>query len=461
MELKRKIEDISDSKDLIDEVLRYFDGANDYDITLTQNEKSPPDLQDDDLEGLKKDADGFYIYPGDQVPDSFFDLINRYEIEKKARLEGVQWSSAVGEKGVELMPALKEGNVTKRKDGRWMGRYYENGSQKAVYAATKPECIDKVNTYVQLRDQDAETDRRGLAKKITLKEYITVWFDEWKLGRNREKPLTLKSIQAVEYTLLKYVGGHKLANKPLLKITADDIEKIIDAIPTKYVQAKAYNYLNRVLDKAHAKEIIKKNPIVAVERRAKPTAKKQSIPGYESWQAFLVWLKDRSIDTYYLAKFISDSGLRIGEALALTWKDINLETMRITINKSFDISNHTLNKTTKTDAGFRSVPIFPDALEVLKELPRNKKSEFVLWMSSKWTCAKKFSRIAKEFGLNNLSIHGLRHYFASQCLANGIDKKTYSLWLGHENIDISADYSHVTSDFERDQIALMAKRGRK
>jgi len=462
LELKRKIEDISDSKGLIEEVLQYFDGSRDYERLKPYDEKAPPDFEDDDLTGLVKDADGFYAYPGDQVPDSFFNIICELENRKKARLEGVRWPSAVGEKGVEPMPTLKEGNITKRKDGRWMGRYQQNGIQKTIYAATKPLIIDKVNTCVRLRDQDAEADRRGLAKKITLAEYISQWFEEWKIGRSREKALSPATIQNVQSTLIHYIGGHPLAKKPAAKVNAQDLEIMIDSIATKSMQARTFGYLYMVFERLLKRKVIKENPMDQLERRSRPAPKKKYIPDEQSFLAFLTWLKEKNAGIYYLAKFLADTGMRVGESLALTWNDIHLDIGKVTINKAYSAAAKAVLNHPKTDAGFRDAPLFQSALEVLNEVPRSKKSNEVFWFCSKWSCSKSFTKLAAEYGFAKMPIHNLRHYFASRCLTNGIDKKTYSKWMGHADIEVTLDvYSHITSDFERDQIALMAKKGHK
>lgn len=111
----------------------------------------------------------------------------------------------------------------------------------------------------------------------------------------------------------------------------------------------------------------------------------------------------------------------------------------------------------KTEAGVRQAPIFQDALEVLKDVPKEKKLHEVFWFLSKWACAEQFTRFVKKFGKFELTVHGLRHFFASLCRLNGVDKKTYSRWMGHENVTMTDDYTHEISEFEQEQIIKMAK----
>ena len=441
------------ARDLLEEIIKYFEGQN-----LMESDRASPEdsnVSESIYPDFETDMDGNILQPEGIDPDFIIDII---EQRKKSAHGGVQTESARADKeGENSMPTLKEGSITKRKDGRWMGRYQDHGIQRSVYAGSKIDIINKVNDCVVARNRQFDDERRGVAKKVTLSEFIDVWFSSWKVATSRTKPLSARTIGFVESTVIKYVRDHKLAKNPILKITPDDIDTILNDIPTRYLQGRTYGYLRLVFEKAIQKDIITKNPYDRIDKRAVPTAKKKIMPDIETWLQFIDWLEEQSIETYYLAKFLASTGLRIGEAISLTWKDIDFATMRISVSKSFSISTQTLVNHPKTDAGIRRVPIFPDAYEVLENIPKEKKPNEVFWFLSKWVCAKQFTRYVRRFGKFELTVHGLRHFFASLCRANGIDKKTYSRWMGHENVAMTDDYTHEISEFEQEQIAKMAK----
>ena len=57
---------------------------------------------------------------------------------------------------------------------------------------------------------------------------------------------------------------------------------------------------------------------------------------------------------------------------------------------------------------------------------------------------KDFPKLIRDAGLPHLTLHGLRHAFATLALSAGIDLKTTSEMLGHSSISLTADvYSHV------------------
>ena len=64
----------------------------------------------------------------------------------------------------------------------------------------------------------------------------------------------------------------------------------------------------------------------------------------------------------------------------------------------------------------------------------------------------------KKCGLDGLSPHGLRRYFASRCKAAGIDQKVTQGWMGHESILMTMDtYTRVQDDLSLKQAEIFNK----
>ena len=71
-----------------------------------------------------------------------------------------------------------EGSITKRKDGRWQGMYYEktiDGPKRHyVYGKTRKEAWDKLVKEMARQDSGLVSD----AGKITVGEFLDKWLDE-------------------------------------------------------------------------------------------------------------------------------------------------------------------------------------------------------------------------------------------------------------------------------------------
>lgn len=400
--------------------------------------------------------------PEGMDPDDFIDsLINQKSTLPKELVSAMSVNDVDGMEGDVATPKLLEGSYYKRKDGRWHGRYRDNGKTISVYAQTKVDVINLLNERIVRRNQDKDLSNHGQSNKVSLSEAIDIWYKEWLKAKRQTKPLSAATISNVQSTIIAYIKDHRVAKKSITRITPDDLDLMFDSIPTKSMQARTFGYLNQVFDRALKRKIIKDNPMMSIEKRARPSSKKMEMPSIDLWFEFLDFVKEKSPDVYFISAFATWTGMRLGEILALTWNDISIESGWIAVNKSFDTHNQQIQDHPKTDAGFRNVPIFHDLEELLKEIPK-KKNTPIFWMCSTWTINKKVVNWMNRFGkLPKMTFHSIRHLFASICHSAGVDKKTYSKWMGHANFGITQGlYTHILSDFELEQIALMAKNSR-
>lgn len=170
-------------------------------------------------------------------------------------------------------------------------------------------------------------------------------------------------------------------------------------------------------------------------------------------------LKDMPENQKNLTELMIQSGLRIGEALALTVSDFDFENREISVTKTRDAVTNEIT-TPKTAASIRQVYMQDDLfvlcqhiLEVRKNIKHGRK--FVFWNKDgspmMYAAYNKFLREYSEKVLGRrITTHVLRHTHAS-LLAESLDEKdrSYELIqrrLGHENSKVTKDiYIHVTS----------------
>ena len=162
------------------------------------------------------------------------------------------------------------------------------------------------------------------------------------------------------------------------------------------------------------------------------------------------------------------TGLRIGELLALTWKDFDLINCKISISKSCHDSwvNGEYLKvidTTKTESSERVIPLPKQLLPILKDLKKKSNRDYIIDGKSEYgaqvrSYQKTFERLLNKLNIPHKGFHSLRHTFATRALECGMDIKTLSEILGHKNANITLKrYAHSLYEHKAD---MMNKIGR-
>lgn len=167
-----------------------------------------------------------------------------------------------------------------------------------------------------------------------------------------------------------------------------------------------------------------------------------------------------------LTEFLVLSGLRIGEALALTKKDIDFKASQIHVTKTYDTENKIVTPP-KTMCSTRDVYMQEGLVSVCRQIKSlmlrqrlmngyEDNELFFRWTDGgylHYDAYRKYLResAAKALG-RKITPHTLRHTHASLLLENGISVDTISRRLGHENSKVTREiYLHVTKKLkERD-----------
>lgn len=166
----------------------------------------------------------------------------------------------------------------------------------------------------------------------------------------------------------------------------------------------------------------------------------------------------------YLTEFLALSGLRFGEAAALTSSDIDYEQSLIHVTKTYD-HNNKVTTSTKTQCSCRDVYMQPELEKLLRKISLYMKIQkiehgysndedlfFVMPSGNHINHAayEKYLRETSQKVLNRrITPHTLRHTHASLLLENGVDIYAISRRLGHENSKITREiYLHVTEKLQ-------------
>jgi len=173
---------------------------------------------------------------------------------------------------------------------------------------------------------------------------------------------------------------------------------------------------------------------------------------------------------------LSTTGLRRGEALGLSWASVDLAASRISITRTLvDLDgDEPVWSDPKTARGRRSIALDPGTVAVLRSVRAGQAQERLLCGSGyvdhdlvfahpdgRPLHPERFSRTFGEqvarHGLPRLSVHGLRHSWATLALQAGVHPKVVQERLGHSTIGITLDvYSHVLPSMETDAAERVA-----
>jgi integrase len=153
------------------------------------------------------------------------------------------------------------------------------------------------------------------------------------------------------------------------------------------------------------------------------------------------------------------TGLRLGELLALKWEDIDLVTGKIVVRRNLWRDKEASPKGGRS----REVPLSDDAIATLKahRAVTMLKSSYVFCDSGGNRLSHKMvsnlvPRICKKAGLaKRLTMHDLRHTFASHLVMRGVTLKAVQELLGHASIDMTLRYAHLSPDVKRDAVKLL------
>ena len=152
------------------------------------------------------------------------------------------------------------------------------------------------------------------------------------------------------------------------------------------------------------------------------------------------------------------TGLRLGEIAALQWDDLNPTTGELRINKQAGtVGPEVVICEPKTKAAVRTLILPPTVLKVMREykakvdsrwmFPSPKKEDSPMRPSS---IHLRLHRILDHAGCERVRFHDLRHTFATNALAYGMDIKTLSTILGHVSSATTLNtYSHVTDEMRQ------------
>ena len=395
--------------------------------------------------------------------------------------------------------ALRKGEVQRKSDGRYMYTYTDPiGRRKFIYAKDLSELRDKERklTKDQLDGLDLYVAGyatinmvfdRYISLKHNLREqtksnYLYMWNRFVRDSFGKRKIAEIKYSDVVQFYY--YLLGER-------ELSVSAVESI-------------HTLLHPTFQLAVRDEIIRKNPSDgAVKELKKDTGNDAGIRHaltVEQQRAFMNYAANHPVYYHWWPLFtiLLGTGCRIGEAIGLTWQDLDFEKRTISINHSLvyypigESRNSVLHVSKpKTEAGIRTIPML-DAVYDAFQLLHEEQSEtgfntteidgmtgFVFInregsVPNPQSINRAIERVTSSYNaeeevnakrerrepvmIPHFSCHHLRHTFATRLCENETNLKVIQAIMGHRSIETTKDiYAEATDRKKQETFEHLTK----
>ena len=357
-----------------------------------------------------------------------------------------------------------EGNIRKRKDGRWEGRYtagYDPATGKRIIKNVLGKTQAEVKEKLAAAMDDAKDLDVARSDDYTVGSWLINWYMLY------AKPNVRVSTAEYYRRSIELHVNPRIGDIKLNKLTGRDLQKLYQDLREsgrlREVQKEKspglsastvrgiHLMLHNALDRAVKERLIQRNP--TADRIAPKLEKKEMkfLPA-EDMKAYLDEADRRHVLPMFYLELVS--GLRKGELVALLWSDLDIENQTISVSKQAtrDENGNIVITRPKTETSVRQVSIPQDAVDLLiQEEDKHPDNQYMFpspvtgEMYHPDSVVKLHEKILKDAGLEHIRFHDLRHTFATLALQNGVDVKTVSNMLGHYDAGFTLrTYTHAT-----------------
>jgi integrase len=215
-----------------------------------------------------------------------------------------------------------EGSIRQRRKGLWEGRLRIDGKRVSVYGATRAEVSERLAEKRTAASQGRVVHETG--------DTVGAFLGDWlALQRSRLRPRSYAECERYVGKLIAHLGSVKLRD-----LKPRRIERLYVELETAGLglcaRARVHKTLHAALEHAVRQGELSRNPSACV------VAPRYQAPEVTKWSEAEVKALLKVTDATFhaaLARLLPTGGLRIGEALALQWRDIDWKTGAIRIER--------------------------------------------------------------------------------------------------------------------------------
>lgn len=337
--------------------------------------------------------------------------------------------------------------------------------RKTVYGKTRKEVTEQMKKLQSELQYGFYLD----PLTITVGKFIENLIDE-------DKALNIinESTYSRKKSSLGHIKNAPLGNIPLHQIREHHIKDFLYSI-TQYsnsVISKDYGLLERAFSEAVRQNIILKNPMLNIRKpkSEKANAKVRALTVDEQVKLMNI-LETEDIKYSKQMRLMMFTGMRMGEINALSVDDFNKTFKTVSIHRTVTLDSKeqaVIGSTTKTYAGTRKIPLTSQAYDLLCEhletyTPNRENLLFVnkYGVISTNQINHAFHRLLEKYDIidnkqyGKVSLHSLRHTYATRCIEGGMPAKVLQTLLGHTDIKTTLNtYCDAFGDYQDTHIKI-------
>lgn len=300
--------------------------------------------------------------------------------------------------------------------------------------------VRDIKAWVVKQKADFESSVTPSLSRVTVGELAEQWLRFKKTGLKEQTRKRYREM--LEKRLLR-----SLRRTPVQRVRSADLEGILNGLVARGLSARTIQYhfevYRQLFEYAVSRELISKNPVKHVALPSLDKRRRVEVLELHEVRAFLDAASKSRFHVLYL--LLVTTGLRISEALALEWRDLDLELGRLTVNKSLDdLYSERRASAPKSKYAYRTVTMPKTLVDALAARKKSGARVFEPSAHPYKSIAAELKKLLKSVGARPLSLHGLRHTACSLMLRQGVSIKVVQYAMGHHSTAFTLDtYAHL------------------
>ena len=348
--------------------------------------------------------------------------------------------------------------VKETKDGRrrYMARIRLPGARRRTVGTYNSE--REAIRSLQRAQGEARSGTLGMRSRIGVESYLNDWLDQKR--RDGRAYNTIRNYRKALDRAIEAFGRLRLD-----AVDKDTIQRLINSVHDEAgarTAEQTRTILHGAFEDAVDDELIGKNPVKRAKAPKVMTHEKTIFTGDQAYKLFA----DTKGDWYHALYVVSAfTGLRLGEALGLTWSDVELDkqTLRLRRQQQRQTGQGFVVKDLKTTKSNRVLPLVDIAVQSLREhkvlQSQRRKALGLEWVETgrvftsdfgtpldPANVRRRFYRDLKRLRLPRITPHELRHSANSIMASYGVPTFVRQAILGHAHASTTEDiYTHIGS----------------